>query len=387
MLVAAGCARAEPGLLVGVHDDQIKWRSEPKAILASVHSLGLDAMRVTLAWRSGRRNLTVRHHHEIRRVLVAHRRGVRIVLGVYGHAEDAPSTARAREDYCRFVRNVVLRYSEIRDVVIWNEANSDTFWSPRAEAADAYAALLARCWDLLHASVVGVNVITTTAASHDPIGFVGAVASGLPGERPVSSPFDTVGHNPYPLYPGEPPTTTHDVYVGQGDHARLVAALDVAFAATAQPPSPVWYLEDGFQTAVAPSRRLLYAGRESVIGAVSGASQAAQLGTALRLAYCQPRVQAFFNFLLVDEPALGRWQSGLLWADWKRKPAFAAYRAAIAEVRAGTVACEPADALGREDVAPGNAFRYTPRPETTRSTSSRRRRRFTPSPAPELVWP
>jgi hypothetical protein len=104
-------------------------------------------------------------------------------------------------------------------------------------------------------------------------------------------------------------------------------------------PAPIWYLEDGFQTTVAASRRSLYAGRESVTGAVSGAGQAAQLATALRLAYCQPRVTAFFNFLLVDEPSLGRWQSGLLWADWKRKPAFGAYRAAIAEVRARTVAC------------------------------------------------
>jgi hypothetical protein len=36
---------------------------------------------------------------------------------------------------------------------------------------------------------------------------------------------------------------------------------------------------------------------------------------------------------------LGGWQSGLLWADWKRKPAFEAYRAAIAEVRGGAVNC------------------------------------------------
>ena len=58
---------------------------------------------------------------------------------------------------------------------------------------------------------------------------------------------------------------------------------------------------------------------------------------------------AFFNFLLVDEPSLGRWQSGLLWADWKRKPAFAAYRAAIAEVRAGAVDCGASSGSTGED--------------------------------------
>ena len=49
-------------------------------------------------------------------------------------------------------------------------------------------------------------MITTTAASHDPVAFLGAVAdayraSGRP--RPL---FDTVGHNPYPLYRTSFPT-------------------------------------------------------------------------------------------------------------------------------------------------------------------------------------
>ena len=367
MLAAAGCARAEPGLLVGVHDDQIKWRSNPKVILGSVRALGLDAMRVTLAWRPGRRHLTARDHHELRRAIAAHRHGVRIVLGVYGHAGDAPVTPRAREDYCRFVRNVLVRYSEIRDVVIWNEANSDTFWRPQEGAPEGYAALLARCWDLLHASVFGVNVVTTSAANHDPVGFIAAVAAAFRASGRSRPLFDTVGHNPYPLYPGELPTALHDVYVGQGDHARLVSALDQSFAGSAQPSTPIWYLEDGFQTSVVPSRRSLYAGRESVAGAVSAVGQAAQLATALRLAYCQPRVTAFFNFLLVDEPSLGRWQSGLLWADWKRKPAFAAYRAAIADVRAGAVACTSSGLL---DQAPDDDVSRYARQRTWTSRSS-----------------
>ena len=249
---------------------------------------------------------------------------------------------------------MLVRYREIRDVVIWNEANSDTFWRPRTEAAESYAALLARCWDVLHGAVAGVNVVTATAASHDPVGFVTAVAaayrtSGRP--RPL---FDTVGHNPYPLYPGEPPDAIHDVYVGQGDHARLVTALDFVFAGTAQPPTQIWYLENGFQTAVRASRRALYAGRESVGGALTGTGQAAQLASALRLAYCQPRVGAFFNFLLVDEPSLGPWQSGLLWADWRRKPAFAAYRAAIRDVRAETIVCST-DVVGGRYLTPARA--------------------------------
>ena len=130
VLVAPVSAHAEAGLLVGVHEDQIKWRTRPNPILPAVRTLGLDAMRVTLRWPSGRRNASVRTHHELQRMVAADRHGVRIVLGVYGRADDAPGTPEEREDYCRYVRNILLRYSEIRDVVIWNEANSDAFWRP-----------------------------------------------------------------------------------------------------------------------------------------------------------------------------------------------------------------------------------------------------------------
>ena len=230
------------------------------------------------------------------------------------------------------MRAALRRYTEIVDVVIWNEANSDTFWRPQAGAPAAYAALLARCWDLLHAELPSVNVLTTTAGSHDPISFVRALgdayrASGRP--RPL---FDALGHNPYPLHPDEHPTAVHAVYVGQGDYDRLVAAVDAAFAGT----PPIWYPETGFQTR--PGwRRESHVGRESVARTLSPEGQAVQLAAALRLAWCQPRVEAFFNFLLVDEPRLERWQSGLLWPTWRRKPAFEAARTTIDEIRRGEV--------------------------------------------------
>ena len=186
----------------------------------------------------------------------------------------------------------------------------------------------------------GVNVLTTTASSHDPAAFirgVGAAYRASGRQRPL---FDAAGHNPYSLFPGEPPTAQHDVYIGQGDYDRLVGVLDESFAGTAQQPTPIWYLENGFQTTtVGERRRAHYSGRETVPRTLDPETQAAQIAEALRLADCQPRVAAYFNFLLVDESALGGWQSGLLWADWKRKPAFEAYRAAIAEVRTGTVDC------------------------------------------------
>ena len=340
LLLGPEPARAGSDLLIGVHDDSIKWTERPAPILGAMRVLGLGGMRVTLEWRRGKRHLTGADHDALRRAVAAKGYGVRTVLGVYGRAADAPADPAAREDYCRFVRNVLLRYGEVRDVVIWNEANSDTFWLPREDAPADYAALLARCWDLLHASVPGVNVLSTTASSHDPAAFTRGVAVAYRASGRQLPLFDTVGHNPYPLFPGEPPTARHEVYMGQGDYGRLVAVLDESFAGTAQPPAPVWYLENGFQTTtVGERRRSHYSGRESVARTLDPVTQAGQIAAALRLAHCQPRVAAYFNFLLVDETVLGGWQSGLLWADWKRKPAFEAYRAAIAEVRSGAVDC------------------------------------------------
>ena len=340
LLVGPEPARAGPGLLIGVHDDRIKWTERPSPILGTMRALGLGGMRVTLEWRRGKRSLTGSDHDALRRAVTAHGHGVRIVLGIYGRAGDAPRAQAAREDYCRFARNVLVRYGEVRDVVIWNEANSKTFWRPRDAAPEGYAALLARCWDLLHATVPGVNVLTTTAPSHDPAAFIrrlGAAYRASGRQRPL---FDAVGHNPYPLSPGEPPSARHKSHIGQGDYDRLVAVLDESFAGTAQPPAPIWYLENGFQTTtIGKRRRTHYSGRENVARTLTPGEQAAQLAAALRLAHCQPRVAAFFNFLLVDERLLAGWQSGLLWADWRRKPAFEAYRAAIAEVRSGTVDC------------------------------------------------
>ena len=84
-LVSAAPARAGEHLLVGVDDDRIKWTHRPGPILREVDALGLDALRVTLPWRPGRRHLGHLEHTALRRAVAAHRREVRevrVVLAV-----------------------------------------------------------------------------------------------------------------------------------------------------------------------------------------------------------------------------------------------------------------------------------------------------------------
>ena len=130
---------------------------------------------------------------------------------------------RQRNDYCAFVASLLHRYPGVSDVVIWNEPNSSHFWRPQygpdgtSLAPAAYEALLARCWDVLHAARPSVNVIAASSprGQRQP----GCVLQRLPlaghllpqarpayrasgRQRPI---LDTVGHNPYPVTNAERP--------------------------------------------------------------------------------------------------------------------------------------------------------------------------------------
>jgi hypothetical protein len=390
--LAPARAHAQPGLLLGVTDDAFKWAQRPAPLQQAMAQLGLGAVRLTQSWAPGQTRISAGDAAPLARG-VANARGLRVVLSVYGTASAAPQTDQARAQYCAYVRSILQRFPQIHDVVIWNEVNSSRFWSPQldttgeAAAPAQYEALLAACYGPLQTVRPGVDVIATVAPrgnddpqSHGALGippadFVRAMGAAYRASgRPVKI-FDTFALNVYGLTSAERPWRTHDhaVDLSEGDYPRLLSALSDAFAGTGQPRPgvggvSVWYLEDGFQTTIDPAKTSLYTGTEndrSALPAVAAHAdtgspaassaapdQATQLADAIRLAYCQPGVGAFFNFLLADEPGLAAWQSGVLWADWTPKPSFDALAQVVAQVRAGQVDCSavpgapPAPATG-----------------------------------------
>ena len=362
-LLAVPAAGAAPGLLVGVVDNSLMWTHQPAPIVAVQRDLGLQAIRLSVRWRRDQWSPTPTQVTELTRAVRA-AAGVRVVLSVSGFAEDAPHDRFQQDRFCGFTFNLLSRFRTVNDVVVWNETNTPRFWRPQfaadgTSAAPAeYAGLLLRCYDLLHGLRPGINVISgSTAArgndnprakmpSHSPGRFIRELAKGyreLGRQRRI---FDTYGHHPYPDSSAERPTARHPYSksIGQGDYDKLVAGLTAAFRGTGQPvPGArgvgIWYLENGFQTAVPTEKAASYAGSENDAHAVSPEAGGAQLVEAIRLAYCQPLVKAYFNFELVDDSSLTGWQSGLLWADWTQKPAYAAFRQAIADVARGAVDC------------------------------------------------
>jgi hypothetical protein len=362
LVLAVAAARPAPAesthlkLIVGVTDDTAKWMTRQEGIVGVHHDLRLMAVRVTIPWRPGQVRPTKLQQVYLHRIARMLQLNDRIVLAVYNFAPYAPTTRVRRNQYCAFLRGAVRRLPIIDDVEIWNEANSPTYW-PEENGPNTYAALLARCYDVLHARPGPTNVISSTASRHNPAGFIFGlgVSYRLSGrKRPL---FDTFGHNPYPENSAEPPSTLHadsDV-LAEGDYETLMNVLQTTFEGTGQPlPGEngvgIWYVEDGFQTVAPPDKRRFYRGRENdphPLPAVAPESedsvgvvdQATQLRAAVLLAYCQPAVTGFLNFGLLDEDRLGGWQAGLLWRDGTRKPSYDAFKSVIAEVRRGDIDC------------------------------------------------
>jgi hypothetical protein len=366
--VAAPAAGAGT-FFVGVDEDAVKW-GDGAAAAPLLRSLGVQAVRVTLPWQPGQTQVAAGDQQAIERVVFG--TGLRVVVSVYGAADAAPRTEEARAQYCDYVADLLTRNPSVSDVVIWNDPNDGAFWSPQfnpdgsSVAPFEYEALLATCWSKLHALRAGINVVAASASkggvlpdAHDTVTWYRKLGEAYRASGRREPIFDTVGQVPHVGNASQRPWVRHSsATVGEGDYARLVAALTAGFGGTAQPlPGfggvTIWYLAQGFQTSLDPAKARLYSGTETERGLVvpwspaaakdtrkgPAPDQATQLVDALRVAFCQPTVGAFFNFHVADEAGLAGWQSGLLWADWTPKPSLGAFRRAVADVNGRRIKC------------------------------------------------
>ena len=372
LLLGAATARPAldgPGFFVGFSEDL------PRAIgeeaVTPARDLGAGAFRFTLQWAPGETRVADSDVADLQEA-VRDTAGMKVVLAVYSygpHAQDAPKTPAAREDYCAYVRDALTRLPSIRAVVIWNEPNKSLFWSPQsAEAPVAYQALLARCYDVLHLAFPTVNVIglalsstgNDDGGSHSPGAFIRAVGDAYRASGRAQPLFDTVGHHVYGSNASERPWRRHigSKVLAEGDWNKLMYNLWLAFDGTEQPiPGEdgvgIWYMEGGSQTAIDPGKEGEYEGKETVAvipdlgepdapapAETSAApDQYTQVLDTIRLAACQPHVHAYFNFLLFDEPRLGGWQSGAFWADRTPKDSLPGFQDAISDANDATVDC------------------------------------------------
>src|SRR5919204_37695 len=209
--------------------------------------------------------------------------------------------------------------------VIWSNPNDGASWSPQfgpdgsSTAPAEYEALLARCWDTLHAVRHDVNVIAAsvsntttdpnafTLGSHSAADWYLKLGAAYRASGRDERIFDTLGHVPHSESSSQRPWTRHELSgsIGLGDYDKLMQILHDSFGGTGQPlpgqgDVKIWYLAQGFQTTPDPSKAALYTGAETDPGSLPAWSeaeagdtgegpapdQATQLADAIRVAYC-----------------------------------------------------------------------------------------------------
>jgi hypothetical protein len=157
--------------------------------------------------------------------------------------------------------------------------------------------------------------------------------------------MDALAFHVYPQKNTHPPTRRYAwPNAGGADLARIKQAVWDAFDGTDQPTFPeppekpgartlgLVIGEFGWQVDIGPALSDRYKGTETV-PPVTEAEQAKHYATLIGMLGCDPVVTDAFLLHLVDDPDLGRFQTGLLRLDSSERPSYAAVRKAVAAAR------------------------------------------------------
>jgi hypothetical protein len=356
--------------------------------LDELKALGVDRVRVSLHWRAiapdrraTRRPRPLRypeahfepHDHLLRAARLC---GIDVLVNVTGgtplwatgRRRGRPVSLQYRPDPREFERFVEMlgrrydgrRHPRVTAWSIWNEPNQGALLQPQWEDGRLESPRIYR--RLVRAALRGLR----RAGHRNSIVLLGETAPKGVDERGATRPvrpglflrrllcldedllplagaqarregcdFDRAGrlevtgfaHHPYSVMDPPDQRHPHPDDMTLADRDRLAAVLDAAAGHGRLPPGlPFWYTEYGYQTRPPDPRR-----------GVTLAEQAAWLVRAERLTFLDRRVAAHTQFLMLDDvprmdaPAgsarrWGTYQSGLRFADGRRKPAYDAYR-------------------------------------------------------------
>jgi hypothetical protein len=383
---AAPAAAAPSQRLLFEAPNELRDPATRPGALAELESLGVDALRVILYWndvapdRDARRvpavDLTDPASYawgEYDAILAAAReRGWPVLLTVTGPVPTW-ATAANRDKvtrpspalFERFVTAVGRRYGEQVDLwAVWNEPNLPRFLKPQYrrgakgplsppiyrrlfQAADAALGATGNGRDTL---LIGETAPRGTGGVVAPLTFLRGVlcldASYRRDPRCGRLDADGWAHHAYTTRVGpffRPPGPS-DVTIGV--LSRLSRALDRAGRAGAlRPRLPIHLTEFGIQST--PDR----------ISGVSLARQAEFRAIAERLAFANPRVRTFSQYLLRDDQpnraartVLRRYrgfESGLRFANGRAKPSLPAFRLPLSALRAATGPATRVELWGR----------------------------------------
>jgi hypothetical protein len=329
-------ARAGGPITFGVADDAGKFADDGGAWFnQQLKGANLSEERWTLSWTGG---TTINELPFLQRSAPqAQKDGIKVELALYGR----PATNNDPTAFCAWAGQVAATVSQwgIHDYIVWNEPNTALYWSPQDDGSAAkYEALLAACYDTIHAADPAANVIgfglsprKGTATQTSPLAFLRSAGAAYRASGRTKPIMDMLSVHPYP----NPNNPTDGPDVGYADTTaygipnldRVKQAVWDAFNGTSQPTTQNGLLlvldEVGWQTDTTAYSQYIHGENVKVVSEAQQA-QYLQLATAKYFA-CDPTIATVNWFLLVDENTRdgkdatgaavgGGWQSGLLTA-------------------------------------------------------------------------
>jgi hypothetical protein len=341
-LLASGGASASTHIQYGIQDDA--WLlygppESPAARIQTLQKLGVDLVRLTLHWETVAPTAPADPRNPddpayqwglydsmLQRLHAAH---ISVLISLWGtprwaNAGQKPNYAPTDPTaFASFAYAVSLKYPWITRWTVWNEPNVRLFLIPNSPSVyttrllnPAYRALKSANPRNLVAG--GVTSPRKTPSGVSPIAWI----RGMRASRAL---LDAYAQNPYPVRPGETPSSGgcwSCTEVTMATLPKLIAEVKRNFGVRTR----IWLTEYGYNSKP-PSKWL----------GVSNSLQARYVGEAALRAYLSPRVDLLIHFLVRDEPNAARWTSGFYTSRGKVKPSFNAFALPFAQVsRRGT---------------------------------------------------
>jgi Bacterial Ig domain len=355
-LASVPAALAGRPIGVGAVEDAAIWQN-PQVEMDLAKLAGFNTVRMTAQWSNGMTILPPGQVSRLQRAaLLASMRGITPIVSIYNvDGATAPDDPSSRAQFVEFAKSTVRALPWVSTFIVGNEPNSPVYWQPqfdsagRDSAAASYEQLLAATYDGIKqarptATVVGGALDShgndsprAHPASHSPTAFIRDLGAAYRGSGRTSPIMDVFDEHVYGDTSGMPPSMPHaNSTLAEGDYTRLVAQLGKAFDGTAQRGStlPILYGEYGVESTIPSAKAPAYGGTEDA-PTVDEATQGSYYAQAFRLAACQPNVIGIMIFHVVDEGALGAWQSGPFYADGTPKSSLQTIHDAAAAAESG----------------------------------------------------
>ena len=361
-LAAVPAASAGRPIGVGAVEDAAIWQN-PDVQMTLAKLAGFNTVRMTAQWSNGMTILPPGQVNRLQRAaMLASMQGITPIVSIYNvNGATAPNDPPERAQFVEFAKSTVRELPWVSTFIVGNEPNSPVYWQPQFDAtgkdvaAASYEQLLAATYDGIKqtrpsATVVGGaldshgnDTAGAHPASHSPATFIRDLGAAYRASGRTAPIMDVFDEHIYGDTSAMPPSMPHvGPTLTEGDYTRLVALLGKAFDGTAQKGSmlPILYGEYGIESAIPAAKASAYSGAEDA-PTVDEATQGSYYSQAVRLAQCQPNVIGIMIFHVVDESALGAWQSGPFYADGTPKSSLQAIHDAAVAAESGAGATCP----------------------------------------------